>query len=266
MQGQNKVIAAYVRVSTDRQAKEGISLDAQKSAANRYAEYTGGTIFDTYADEGKSGKNTKRPAFQRMLKDARAGKFNTIFCVALDRFTRSFRDMVYIYEECINLGISLVFQNDNIDTSTVSGELMLHILSAFAQNERRITSRRVKEANDERVRQGKHTARDVLGYRSTKDGLVIVPDEAETVRDIYSLYTKWESLSFVAKILNTDGVRGKRGGLLTAESIKKILTNAIYVGLNNHHGNTHNGLHDEIIDMDTFNAVQALLDKNKRCL
>ena len=153
--------AIYIRVSTEEQAKQGISLAAQEEALKNYAAALGYEILKVYREEGKSGKDIKgRPEMKKLLEDAQAHKFQAIFLYKLDRFSRSLRDLIDTIEKLKEWGIDFISLQDKIETTSASGKLMFHIISAFAEFERNVTSERTKFSMDKRARDGNVVSRD----------------------------------------------------------------------------------------------------------
>jgi len=125
-QNSTKSLAAvYIRVSTEEQAKQGISLSAQEEALKNYAKALGYEIIEVYKDEGKSAKDIKgRQAMTRLLVDAQNHKFQAIFIYKLDRFSRSLRDLIETIAKLKEWNIDFVSLQDKIETTSASGKLM----------------------------------------------------------------------------------------------------------------------------------------------
>lgn len=132
-----KRVVLYIRVSTQDQAIEGHSIEAQEARAREYAERMDYEVVNVYIDEGISGKSTKRRlAFQRMMADARTGNFDLVIIWKLTRLVRNMLDILKTVEEFIKLGIELFSISENFDISTSSGKLMLQLLGSFGEFER----------------------------------------------------------------------------------------------------------------------------------
>lgn len=243
--------AIYIRVSTEDQAKHGISLKAQEEALKNYANALGYEILEIYKDEGKSAKDIKgRKAMTRMLTDAEAKKFQAIFIYKLDRFSRSLRDLIETIEKLKDWDIDFVSLQDKIETTSASGKLMFHIISAFAEFERNVTGERTKFSMDKRARDGFLVSRAPFGYK-IEDKKLIPKEDSYTVQEIFQdfLNTK-TSLTQLAKKYE-----------LSVNGLKKVLTNQTYLGKIKFDGQTHKGSHQPLISSTLFNHVQNKLEK-----
>ena len=129
----NQPLAAiYIRVSTEEQAQHGFSLAGQEDALKNYCSALGYGVNRIYRDEGKSAKDIiHRPAMQELLSDAEKKLFSAIFIYKLDRFSRSLKDLILTIEKLKEWGIDFVSLQDRIETTSASGKLMFHIISAF---------------------------------------------------------------------------------------------------------------------------------------
>lgn len=260
---ENKRIAIYIRVSTLDQAREGYSLEAQGKTLRKWCDDRKYEVFELYADKGISGKDIEhRPDMNRLLKDAKEGKFDTVIFWALSRFTRSVSDLYSTMENFQKWNVDMVSYTEAFDTSTPMGRAMIGIVGVFAQLERELTSERVSAAMAERASQGKRTCSEILGYDlDGKDSFKINEKEAEYVRFCFEEYLLRKNLSEVACEASKRGFRGKRGKEPTAWSIQKILTRTQYCGFNTFLGEIYKGNYKSIIDVETFNKVSALLKR-----
>lgn len=263
MAKENKRVAIYIRVSTLDQAREGYSLEAQEKTLRKWCDDRRYEVFDLYADKGISGKDIEhRPDMNRLLKDAKEGKFDIVLFWALSRFTRSVSDLYSTMEKFQQWNVAMVSYTEAFDTSTPMGRAMIGIVGVFAQLERELTSERVSAAMAERASQGKRTCSEILGYDlDGKDSFKINEEEAEYVRFCFSEYLLRKNLLEVANEANKRGFKGKRGKKPTAWSIQKILTRTQYCGYNTFLGEVYKGNYESIIDVETFNKVCSLLKR-----
>ena len=251
-QNSTKPLAAvYIRVSTEEQAKQGISLAAQEEALKNYASALGYEIIRVYRDEGKSAKDIKgRPDMLALLSDAQAHKFQAIFIYKLDRFSRSLRDLIETIEKLKEWGIDFVSLQDKIETTSASGKLMFHIISAFAEFERNVTSERTKFSMDKQARDGKLVTRAPLGYKIENKKLIST-EHSYVVQEIFQEFLNQTiSLTQLSKKYN-----------LSVNGLKKVLTNQTYLGKIKFDGQTHQGTHPPLISSTLFNHVQNKLEK-----
>lgn len=238
--------AIYVRVSTQDQAQHGFSLDAQQEALENYAKALGYKIFKIYRDEGKSAKDLKRPEMQQLLQDAESKKFSAIFIYKLDRFSRSLKDLILTIDKLKEIGVDFVSLQDKIETTSASGKLMFHIISAFAEFERNIIGDRTKFGMEKKAKGGGFITKAPKGYKIVDKSLV--PNEsADEVRQIFKEFLETDlSLTQLAKKYN-----------LTPAGMKKLLKNTTYTGKVKFANEESQGQHKPIIDKRLFKNVQA---------
>jgi DNA invertase Pin-like site-specific DNA recombinase len=231
--GKKLRVCAYCRVSTESLSQED-SLENQQASFEREIrenpeyEYCG-----VYADQGISGSRQDRPEFQRMIRDARAGMFDLIITKSISRFARNTVIMLETVRELKACGVGVLFQEQNINTLSGAGELMMTVEAAFAQEELRSMSNNNKWSMRKRFQQGKvfiNTAR-FLGYDKNEYGeLVINPEQAELVRRIFNMYLKGMGTHRIAAALNKESVPSLTGKRWTQETILDMLKNEKYKG------------------------------------
>lgn len=259
----NKRVAIYIRVSTLDQAREGYSLEVQEKTLKKWCDDRKYEVFDLYADKGISGKDIEhRPSMNRLLEDAKEGKFDIVLFWALSRFTRSVSDLYSTMEKFQKWNVDMISYTEAFDTSTPMGRAMIGIVGVFAQLERELTSERTRAAMAERALQGKRTCTEILGYDPVgKDSFKINEKEAEYVRFCFNEYLLRKNLSEVAREANKHGFRGKRGKIPSAYTILIILSRPQYCGYNTYCGKIYKGNYESIINIDTFNRVSSLLKR-----
>ena len=242
--------AIYIRVSTEDQAKHGISLQAQEETLKNYCNALGYDIFRIYRDEGKSAKDIKhRPQMVQMLSDAESKKFQAIFIYKLDRFSRSLMDLVSTIEKLKEWGIDFVSMQDKIETTSASGKLMFHIISAFAEFERNVTSERTRFTMKAKFQNGGLITKAPLGYKIINKEL-FPAENSYIVQEIFQAFLNTEiSLTQLSKKYN-----------LSVNGLKKILANKTYLGKVKFAGQVADGKHNPLISWDLFNKVQEKLN------
>lgn len=226
-------VASYCRVSTDKEDQAN-SFEAQcryfQEYISRNPEWE---LYEIYADEGISGTSTKkRTAFNRMIADAHAGKFQLILTKEISRFSRNIVDTLTYTRELKAIGVAVEFMTDRINTMNGNDEMCLAFLATTAQEESRKTSNRVVWGQTRQMEKGVVFGQSLLGY-DVKDGkLTIEPDGAEIVRLIFQKYTMEQvGTSGIARFLTQEGYRTYRGSSKwTSSAVIKILKNEKYVG------------------------------------
>lgn len=228
-------VAAYCRVSTDQEEQES-SYEAQigyyTEKIKNNAEWTLAGIF---ADEGITGTQAKkRPEFMKMIRLCRQRKIDVILTKSLSRFARNTVDSLNYIRELKALGIAVIFEKENINTLETDTEMMLTIMSCFAQAESESISKNVSWGIRQSFKNGNvpmQYAR-LLGYRKGADGNAeIVPEEAEVVKEIYRLYLDGMSLNMIVDRLNEKGLTTKGSNSpYQKEVVQRILTNEKYTG------------------------------------
>jgi len=261
--------ALYIRVSTEEQALEGQSVDAQIEILGQYCQLYNIDIYEIYKDLGVSGKTTRnRSGLQQMLKDASSSKFNMVLVWKISRLSRSLKDLLLILEQLENNNIVFNSYSEKLDTSTSVGRMTLQLLGSIAEFERSTIIDNVKLGLQEYARKGGKTGT-VLGYDSIDRQLTVNSMEADTVNLIYTLYVlNRTSMSSIADYLNKNNYRTKRGKKFRKDSISVILSNPVYIGINRHNiGSIEEyqtpGSHQPIISNDIWDAAQKLRKTNK---
>ena len=256
--------ALYIRVSTDKQADEGYSLDAQRNRLEAYCAAMGWPLCGegfAYVDAGLSGKTTERPAFQRMLQDAAAGRFQRVVSVALDRLARSTLDFLNTVNTLNKTGVTIVLLKENFDTGTPQGEFFITLLAAMAQLETRTISERLATGRIEKARQGGRPGAtvpfgyDLVGGSFTPNG------HAETVKRVYAAYLGGSAINRLADALNAENIPTATGAKWYPSTVSYILHNGFYAGLVQYDGQEVDGAHPALVSRATYEAVQAKLHR-----
>lgn len=228
-------VAAYCRVSTEREDQVN-SLRSQQSYFRTYIEsQTGWVLAEVYADEGLSGTSTrKREAFNRMVRDGEKGQFQLILTKEVSRFARNTVDALEYTRRLKRSGIGVRFINDNIDTRDNDGELRLTIMASMAQEESRKTSERVKWGQKRRMEAGVVFGNDsTFGYETREGALYLREREAEVVRHIYHKFlNEGKGTHVIARELYEEGIAPPRTatGKWSSVMVRRILHNEKYAG------------------------------------
>lgn len=228
-------VAAYCRVSTDDEEQK-TSYEAQigyyTEKINQNPEWQMAGIF---ADEGISGTQAKkRPEFIKMIRLCRQRKIDIILTKSLSRFARNTVDSLGYIRELRALGIAVISEKENINTLTAESEMLITIMSCFAQAESESISKNVSWGVRQSFKNGNvpmQYAR-LLGYRKGHDGNAeIIPEEAEVVKEIYRCYLDGMSMNLIADRLNEKGLTTKGGSSPYRKTVvQRILTNEKYTG------------------------------------
>ena len=272
--------AIYARKSTTMGLEMDFnSLDAQREACAAYVQRQPGwtLVSEPYEDGGFSGATIERPAFQRLLADIDAKRIDVVVVYKVDRLSRSLLDFAKLMERFSAAGTSFVSVTQNFSTADAMGRLTLNMVMSFAEFEREMISERTRDKVNAARRRGKWTGGvPPLGYDVVHGGgkLAVNEDEAEQVRAIFQLYAEEKSLLHVVELLNARGSRTKSwvrrngqrrdGARWDKSSLRKLLTNVVYVGRVAHRGEVLPGEQPGIVDADLFARVGELLRGGQR--
>jgi DNA invertase Pin-like site-specific DNA recombinase len=251
--------AIYTRVSTEDQAKEGYSLDAQKERLEAYCEAQGWEISEFYIDEGHSGRNTKRPEYQRMLEER--DNWDILLVLKMDRIHRNSKNFMIMMEDLEKWGKKFASMQESLDTSNAVGRFVVDIIQRIAQLE----SEQIGERTYMGMRQKADAGEGILGFHSPfgylLEGEDLVQDEGEAdiIRRIFDSYLQGTSMEDIAWYLNREDIPTRRGNQWTIWSISRILHNTVYAGFLTWDGVVYRGDHIPIISIEDYNSVQSLI-------
>lgn len=227
---QPKKVAAYARVSTGKDAMLH-SLSSQVSYFSKLIQGHEGWLYvGVYSDEAKTGTKDGRDGFQNLLADCHAGKVNMILTKSISRFARNTVTLLETVRELKAIEVDIFFEEQNIHTMSTEGELMLTILASFAQEESRSVSENCKWRVRKSFEEGIPCNCTMLGYRYQNGSLVVVPEEACIVRQIFADYLSGMGRNAIIKKLNDIGVKTRFGGEWCKSGIDRILRNHTYTG------------------------------------
>src|SRR5947199_180597 len=160
----------YVRVSTDRQAEQGVSLEAQEAKIRAMATVQSAELLDVIVDGGESAKSLNRPGLQRLLALINAGKVQAVIVAKLDRLTRSVKDLCGLLELFEKRKVALISVAESLDTGSAAGRLVITIMGAVSQWEREAIGERTREALRHKRSQGRRVGNIAFGSRLAEDG------------------------------------------------------------------------------------------------
>lgn len=203
----------YVRVSSDKQANGGVSLEAQTSRIQAMATVQDAALVDTIIDAGESAKSLNRPGMVRLLAMIESRQVQTVIVAKLDRLTRSVRDLADLLERFERRNVSLVSVSESLDTGTAAGRLVLNVMMSVAQWEREAIGERTREALRHKRAKGLRVGGIPFGYRLAVDRrtLEIEPEEQEALTVIRESRAAGLSLRQIADILNRSGYLTRSG-------------------------------------------------------
>ena len=261
----NKV-ALYVRVSTTSQLEEGYSIEEQKAKLESYCDIKDWHVYKVYTDGGFSGSTTERPALEQLIKDAQSKLFDTVLVYKLDRLSRSQKDTLYLIEDIfLKNNIEFVSLLENFDTSTPFGRAVIGLLSVFAQLEREQIKERMQLGKLGRAKCGKSMmwAKTSYGYDYNRDtGTMTINEyEALAVKEIFTSYLAGMSITKLRDKINEEYPKQPAWSYRT---IRGILANPVYCGLNQYKGQTFQGTHKPIISLVDFEQTQRELAKRQQ--
>jgi DNA invertase Pin-like site-specific DNA recombinase len=227
-------VVTYARVSTIEQARDGVSLDAQSEAMRSYCGLFGCELVEEFVDAGESAKSMHRPGLQGALQALRQGTADGLIVHRLDRLTRSIADLSHLIAEYFGdnskFPSALHSVSDRIDTTTASGRLVLHVVTATSEFERSSAGERTRSALQHLRDRGVRLGAEPLGWKrlSTRDSngrrrWRRLSTELETVDRIVHLRREGHTLRFIAEHLVREGYKTKRGGKWYASTVRAVL-------------------------------------------
>ena len=226
-------VTFYARVSTDKMEQAG-SLENQIAYFTEFIQRnTNWTFVPGYVDEGISGTSTlKRDSFNRMIEDARQGKFDFIITKEISRFSRNTLDSIQYTQELLHMGVAVLFQSDNLNTIDTDSEFRLTVMAGVAQDEVRKLSERLKFGFRQSIKNGRVLGNDKLfGYNKEKCVLTINEVEAAVVRQIFELYaSEGLGLRKISLRLLEQGITSSQGNLFNTTTMRNIMLNPKYKG------------------------------------
>ena len=230
-----KIVALYVRVSTGYQVDKD-SLPFQKKELKAYCEHVlhiDNNRIEIFEDAGKSGKNTKRPAFERMMGKVKSGQVSHVIVYKIDRISRNLVDFSLMYDDFKCNNVTFISLNEQFDTSSAIGEAILKIILVFAELERKLTSERVTDVMIGRAQNGQwNGARVPYGWDwdEEKQCPVHSKKEAQYAIAMYEMYLNGGSTVSIRDYNNAHNIPTKRGGEWTSKTVADFLRNPINKG------------------------------------
>ncbi len=254
-------VAIYTRVSTEDQAKEGFSLDAQLDKLKSYCKARDWDVGGEYIDDGYSGRYIKRPAYKKMMSEME--KWDALLVIKMDRIHRNSKNFMLMMEELKKNEKEFVSMTESLDTSTAMGRFVMDIIQRIAQLESEQIGERVYVGMEQKakVNGGILGFNIPYGYDYIDGQLKLNVEEAKVVRDIYMWYLDGKSMGEITKMLNMVKVPTKKGGFWAKKTISKILKNPLYCGYLHWEKYRNKNEHNPIVTENDFNEVQKLISK-----
>lgn len=216
---------AYVRVSTDEQARSGLSLEAQRDRLVNWCGIFDHTLIEVVSDEGFSAKSTARPGLERILEMIERREIDGIVFWKLDRLTRSTRDLADILDLCKRKRVDLASVSESLDTSTACGRMVVSMIGVVAQWEREAIGERTSDALQVKRARGERFSGIIpFGYRLTDGRLVAAADEQAALDAVKQMTASaWHSLRALSRMLDERGMRNRSGKPFSASSVRRMV-------------------------------------------
>lgn len=223
-----KKAIGYIRVSTEEQAKNGLSLSSQESTIRIYAKLKKLSPIEIIADS-ESGKSLNREGMKKLVSLCEQGEVGHLIVYKMDRLTRKTRDLLELVED-VFVANAVCFHSvsENVDTTGPLGKFFLTLMGALAQMERELIVERIKDALEEKKRRGEPLGSPALGFKAEDKKRIEDPEELEIVRYVRALRRKRLSHREIAAKLNEEGLPTKRGGNWHNSTVGYILKNNNY--------------------------------------
>jgi site-specific DNA recombinase len=259
MDAQHLRVAIYTRVSTEDQAKEGFSLDAQLEKLRAYCTAREWSVAGEYIDDGYSGRKTRRPAYSKMMEEI--DNWDALLVIKMDRIHRNSKNFMLMMEDLNKKGKEFVSMMESLDTSTAMGRFVMDIIQRIAQLESEQIGERVYIGMEQKakVNGGMLGFNIPYGYNYCQGKLRVNQNEASTVKDMYSWYLSGKSIGDITKILNQENTPTKKGKVWAKKTVSAILKNPLYCGYLRWEEYVNKSDHDPIIAVSDFDKVQRLL-------
>ena len=253
------IVAIYTRVSTEDQAKEGFSLDAQLDKLRSYCKARDWIIGGEYIDDGYSGRNVKRPAYTKMMEEM--DNWNVLLVIKMDRIHRNSKNFMMMMEYLKLKEKEFVSMSESLDTSTAMGRFVMDIIQRIAQLESEQIGERVYIGMEQKAK----TKGGILGFNipfgyNYSDGfLSINTGEAIVIEKIFSWYKNGRSLGEIAKRLNEKKIPTKKERIWAKKTVSKILKNPLYCGYLHWQEYVYKSDHKPIVEITDFNEIQDII-------
>jgi len=271
-EAKSKKAAIYCRVSTAEQGQSGLSLKDQEDRCRGLCIAKSWEVHHVYIDIASAG-SLDRAEFTRLVMDAEAGKFNVVVALRLDRISRVPRDFYNVVHDFTHQNVEFTTVDNDIDTTTPQGRMLLGVLLQFAAFEREMGAERTRAAMRKRAAKGLPPGGiPPLGYDRINSRFIQNEKEAKIIKYIFESYINGKSPSAITQELNNVGHRTKLhtdqngkisgGRTFTRNIITKTVNNPIYAGIIYFSGENFPGIHESIISKEVFSRAQEIVKSN----
>lgn len=258
--GPGTPVAIYIRVSSEEQV-EGFSLGAQLRACRDFAERRHWIVVEVYEDPGESGKNDRRPGFQKMIQGAQAGRYKVLLVHKLDRFSRNIDNTLKYFRELNNFDVTVASVTEDFDYSTPMGRMFFRMMAVFAQWYLENLSAETVKGKQERAQKGLHNGRVPFGYQVVegKREAQVVPQEAAVLKKAFEMYSTGQYTDRqIAAYLNERGFVTRKGRPWSKDTVRDFLQNEFFYGKVVYHDQLIQGRHEPIISQDLYDQCQKI--------
>ncbi len=219
---------AYVRVSTEKQAEKGFSLEVQTEKVRAMAVVQGVELVEVIVDRGESAKSLDRPGMARLLELVARKAIDRVIVAKLDRLTRSVKDLANLLETFEKRKVALVSVAESLDTQSAAGRLVLNIMVSVSAWEREAIGERTASVLQHKKREGQVFNHTPFGFLRVGASLIPLPDEQATIQRIFGAKANGQSLREIAAELNASSIATKTRGSWHASTVSNILTNGMH--------------------------------------
>jgi len=248
MTSQSKPLAAiYIRVSTEEQARQGLSVDAQIDKCKSFCNARDWKIFKIYKDAGHSAGTMNRPSLELLMRDANEKKFDIILVYKIDRFSRRLTDLILTLDSLKEKDINFTSVTEQIDTTSAMGEAFFQIIGVFAQLERGMVKERVELAFERKIKFGEALFRAPFGYIYQNKKLVPHPENSQKIKEIFEMWARGINYKEISEKFS-----------IPSSTLYQIIKNQIYLGKIKYRGKFYKGKHKALIGNDLFNQANKI--------
>lgn len=248
MTKETKPLAAiYIRVSTEEQARQGLSVDAQIDKCKSFCNARDWKIFKIYKDAGHSAGTMNRPSLELLMRDANEKKFDIILVYKIDRFSRRLTDLILTLDSLKEKDINFTSVTEQIDTTSAMGEAFFQIIGVFAQLERGMVKERVELAFERKIKFGEALFRAPFGYIYQNKKLVPHPENSQKIKEIFEMWARGINYKEISEKFS-----------IPSSTLYQIIKNQIYLGKIKYRGKFYKGKHKALIGNDLFNQANKI--------